>query len=147
MRLVVDINVLARAHPASLGPARRLLEYVWQRQDVLLFSDAMFEELDRVLLYPRMLRRSGLSPDEVSGFLWDVVRRAEIVTPAALPPGLMRDPTDHAILGTALAGRAEILCTNDLDFRDERVLVFARNSGIRIPSDLELLSIFDETVR
>ena len=58
--------------------------------------------------------------------------------------GLMRDPTDHHVMGTALAGRADILCTNDLDFWDERVRDFARGHAIRVMSDLELLSLFDE---
>jgi hypothetical protein len=63
----------------------------------------MFQELERVLLYPRMLRRSGLTPDEIAGFLWDVIERADIVRPSAVPDGLMRDPTDHHVLGAALA--------------------------------------------
>jgi putative PIN family toxin of toxin-antitoxin system len=144
MRLVVDINVLARAHPKALGPARRLLENISRGPHVLIFSDELFQELERVLLYPRMLRRSGLTPDEIAGFLWEVIEHADIVRPSAVPDGLMRDPTDHHVIGTTLAGRADILCTNDLDFWDERIREFARERGIRIMSDLELLAVFDE---
>ena len=144
MRLVVDINVLARAHPRALGPARRLLESLWLGPHVLIFSDEMFQELERVLLYPRMLRRSGLTPDEIARFLWEVVEHADIVRPSAVPVGLVRDPTDDPVLGTALAGRADILCTNDRDFWDEPVRDFAREHGIRIMSDLDLLAMLDE---
>src|SRR5258708_4909057 len=121
MRLVVDINVLARAHRKSLGPARRLVELVWRGPHVLILSHEMLEELERVLKYPRMLRRSGLTPQDIATFLCDVVEHAEIVTPTPVPVGLLRDPSDDPVLGTALAGKADILCTNDLDFWDENV--------------------------
>ncbi|SRR5579871_840860 len=144
MRLVVDINVLARAHPKALGPARRLLQNIWLDGHVLIISDPLFQELERVLLYPRMLRRSGLTPDEIDTFLWEVVQQAEIVTPAPVPAAVLRDPTDEPVLGTALAGKADVLCTNDLDFYDEAVRTFATGSGIKIMSDLELLALLDK---
>jgi hypothetical protein len=43
-----------------------------------------------------------------------------------IPAGLIRDPKDEPILGTAVAGNADVLCTRDLDLCDERVRAFAR---------------------
>ncbi len=62
----------------------------------------------------------------------------------ALDPGvayhvrLSRTP-----LGTAIAGKADVLCTRDLDLCDERVRAFAAEHGIRIMGDLELLAVLD----
>jgi predicted nucleic acid-binding protein len=54
---------------------------------------------------------------------------------------LLRDPADEAILGTALAGRAEFLCTLDADRREDGVRIFASISGSQIVTDLELLNL------
>jgi predicted nucleic acid-binding protein len=54
---------------------------------------------------------------------------------------LLRDPADEPILDTALAGRAEFLCTLDADLREDGVRIFAGISGTRIVTDLELLNL------
>jgi predicted nucleic acid-binding protein len=103
----------------------------------------MCEELGRVLLYPRLLKRSGLTDFEMAAYLKDLTSAASVI-PAPIPEGLLRDATDKPVLGTALAGKADVLCTNDLDFRDAPVRAFASEHGIRIMSDLELLAFLDE---
>jgi predicted nucleic acid-binding protein len=44
--------------------------------------------------------------------------------------------------GTALAGRAEILCTRDADLLAENVKRFCAAKGIRVVTDLEFLEAF-----
>ena len=44
-----------------------------------------------------------------------LARAAELVEPAELPHDICRDPTDVAILGTAVAGDADLLVTVDND--------------------------------
>jgi putative PIN family toxin of toxin-antitoxin system len=110
----------------------------------LLLSRETYEELQRILLYPRLLKRSGLTDSAMAAFLRDLYNASRVVVPAVIPQGLLRDPTDEPILGTALAGNAEVLCTRDLDFlSDNRVRGFASDHGIRIVTDLELLAILD----
>jgi predicted nucleic acid-binding protein len=104
----------------------------------------MCEELGRVLLYPRLLKRSGFTEIEMVAYLSEIASVATIVVPAEVPKGLLRDREDEPVLGTALAGEAEVLCTNDLDFFDEKVLAFAAEHGIRIMGDLELLALLDQ---
>jgi predicted nucleic acid-binding protein len=62
-----------------------------------------------------------------------------IVEPIAVPQRLLRDETDSPVLGTALAGGAEILCTWDEDFYEQPVVAYCAERGIRIMSDIELL--------
>ena len=51
----------------------------------------------------------------------------------------MRDPADEPVLGTALAGNADVICTRDAHFFTEDVRRFSAARGIQILSDLELL--------
>jgi predicted nucleic acid-binding protein len=62
-----------------------------------------------------------------------------LVTPDSVPENLLRDPTDAPILGTALAGRADILCTRDADLFDESVQRFCAAHKIRLLTDLQFL--------
>lgn len=139
-----DNNVLGRAHPRAQGPARRLLNLLSSESHAIIVSRPMIEELERILAYPRMRKRSGLSNMEIADYLGDLARRAALVVPESVPQGLLRDSSDEPILGTALAGNADILCTRDRHFWDEQVLAFAAGHGIRIMTDLELLAFLDE---
>lgn len=143
MKFVLDNNILARAYPRSIGPARRLFLEIAAERSNLILSREMCEELGRVLLYPRLLKRSGFTELEMAAYLSEVFSVATIVVPAAIPKGLLRDSKDEPVLGTALAGKAVVLCTNDRDFWDDRVLAFAAEHGIQILTDLELLALLD----
>jgi putative PIN family toxin of toxin-antitoxin system len=142
VRIVFDSNVLARAHQRAKGPARRALLQVVSSSDVLILSQYIFAELERILTYPRLLKRSGLSPDDIAQYLERLGLVASLVTPEEVPKGLLRDVTDAPILGTALAGGADVLCTRDADFFEENVQRFCADHGIRLLTDLEFLETF-----
>jgi putative PIN family toxin of toxin-antitoxin system len=110
--------------------------------DVLISSPYILGELERVLTYPRLRKRSGLTAADVAEYLESLARLAYLVTPESVPGQLLRDPTDEAILGTALAGTAEILCTRDKDLFEEKVQTFCRTRGIQVLADLEYLEKF-----
>jgi len=69
VRIVFDTNVLARAHHLAHGPARRALLYVATGSDVLIVSQYVLQELRRILAYPRVLKSSGLTPQDTSEYL------------------------------------------------------------------------------
>ncbi len=139
MRGVFDTNVLARAHQKAQGPARRALLDVVSGSHVLIVSPYLLLELERILTYPRLLKRSGLSPEDILEYIEGLAEVSSLVVPAPVPGEFVRDPSDVPILGTALAGRADVLCTRDADFFEERVKRFCASKGIRVLTDLEFL--------
>ena len=141
MRVVFDSNVLARAHQLAQGPARRDLNQVISSSDTLILSPYILWELERILTYPRLLKSSGLSPGDIAEYLENLAHIAHLVIPVQVPKNLLRDPTDEPILGTSLAGQAEILCTRDADLLAENVKRFCATRGIRVLTDLELLEV------
>ena len=142
MRAVLDTNVLARAHKNAQGPARRVLLHVISGSNVLVFSADILGELERVLRYPRLLTRSGLTSDDIAEYLENLNAVSCLVRPESVPAEVLRDPTDGPILGTALAGEAEVLCTRDADLFDQRVQRFCGTRGIQVLTDLEFISNF-----
>jgi putative PIN family toxin of toxin-antitoxin system len=117
------------------------LVHVTSGSDTLILSPYILWELERILTYPRLLKRSGLSPSDIAEYLEHLAHIAFLVTPEEVPKNLLRDPTDGPILGTALAGQAEILCTRDADLLAENARRFCAARGIRVVTDLEFLEV------
>ncbi len=136
MKIVFDTNVLARAHQRAQGPARRALLHAAAGTDTIILSQYLLQELGRILTYPKLLNRSGLTGGDIAEYLGRV---STLVDPEPVPPKLMRDPADEPVLGTALAGDADVICTLDADFFDGKVIAFAAAKNIRILTDVELL--------
>jgi predicted nucleic acid-binding protein len=76
---------------------------------------------------------------EIAEYLQLLAAGSEMVAPETIPANVLRDPRDAPILGTALAGKAEFLCTRDADFYEDRVIEFCSNHGIEVLSDLEFI--------
>ncbi len=140
MRIVFDTNVLARAHQLADGPARRGLLFVATGSDVLILSQYLLQELKRILTYPRLLGRSGLTAVDISEYLDYLARISTLVHPISVPENLMRDQADEPVLGTALAGNADVICTRDADFFAKEVQHFCSARGIQIMTDVEFLN-------
>ncbi len=139
MRVVCDTNILARCFPLSLSPSRRLLDALDQGPHTLVVSSEMLDELDRVLGYPHLTKRWGVTPEAIREHRAKLEAIAELTVPAEGPRIVPGDPDDDLIIYTAVAGAAEVICTRDLHFRETDVLQFCQRRGIRVLSDLELL--------
>jgi len=149
VRILLDTNILARANPRARGPARKLLKAVTESSNyVLITSPFILAELERVLSYPRLQRIWPLTRTEIADYIGAIEAFSELVVPKqgfnavfefdAAP--LLGDPDDNPILQTALLGRAEILCTLDQHFYKASVVQFCQNQGIKIQTDVELLT-------
>ena len=134
-----DTNVLARAHQLAHGPARRGLLFVATGSDVLILSQYLLQELRRILTYPRLVRNSGLTPLDISEYLDYLARVSTLAHPISVPRNLLEDQADEPVLGTALAGNADVICTRDAHFFAEDVQGFAAAQGIQILTDVQLL--------
>jgi putative PIN family toxin of toxin-antitoxin system len=109
--------------------------------NILVLSQYLLQELGRILTYPKLLKRSGLTPTDIEEYLEYLALVSTLVVPVPVPANLLRDQTDEPVLGTALASQAEVICTLDADFFNEKVRRFSATKGIRILTDVELLHV------
>ena len=141
MRITLDSSVLIAAYVTRAGVCAELLEDVLQRHELVLSRFILKEVQDK-------LTRKLLFPDRlVTQVVQSLADAAEIVEPAEVPEDACRDPGDLAVLGTAVAGDAELLVTVDHDLLDlsqyASVQVirpgeyFSRASGSPPPNPLE----------
>lgn len=141
MRVVVDTNVLVRAHARATGSGRELLKALLAPEHVLILSSFILSEIERVLNYPRLQARWHLTQDEIHAFIAELAGVAEIVQPALerIPDVLPNDPDDDPVVATAVLGRAEVLCTLDKHFHQPSVQTYCAAHGFQVMRDVELL--------
>jgi putative PIN family toxin of toxin-antitoxin system len=141
VRIVLDTNILVRANPtvAPQGLARDLLLTTLSGPHTLILSPAILAEVRRVLAYPHVQARWLLTPETIEQYLAFLVAAGILVEPSPTPSHVVSDPDDDPILQTAISGRADVLCTRDVAFRQEVVDRVCRAHGIRILDDITLI--------
>ena len=140
MRTVLDTNVLVRAMASPSGPAGGLFERI-SANHVLVESLEMLTELSRALGYEWVRRIHQRTDVEITEFLASVERGATVVdVPKPVPRVVPGDPKDDMVVATAVAGRADVLCTLDHHFYQDNVREYCRERMIEIMDDVELLA-------
>jgi len=121
------------------GPALRLLDMVLDVHTLVL-SRFILDEVERVLLYPRIQFRYRITADEAISFTGNLAQAAHLVEPVIVTPLAAADPDDDAVLYTAADGRAEILCTRNIShFSSPAAKAFCHEHGIRVMTDVDVL--------
>lgn len=142
MRVVIDTNILARAARKGTGLAAELLTKIVDPAHVLVLSPFLITELARVLRYPRVQAMHGLDDAGIDSHVADVQAMGMIVVPASASPTpvVTNDPKDDAIIATAVDGQAEVLCTLDRHIHYPVVVAYCAQHGIRVLTDIELIT-------
>lgn len=140
MRVLLDTNVLARAAAGPPGLANELVLEATQPQHVLLLSPFIVSELSRVLRYDRLRAIHGLDDAAIDQYISDLIMVAEMVLPPeAADLVVADDPDDDAIIATAVAGAADVLCTKDRHMLRNEVVEYCSSHGVAVVDDSELL--------
>jgi putative PIN family toxin of toxin-antitoxin system len=146
MRAVLDTNVLVRAMASPSGPAGELFERV-SADHVLVASLELLEELSRVLGYDSVRRIHQRTDVDITEFLASVGGGATVVPlPTPLPQIVPGDPKDDLVVATAVAGKADVICTLDRHFYQDSVQDYCRQRMIEIMDDVQLLARLRNTV-
>jgi putative PIN family toxin of toxin-antitoxin system len=117
---------LARAFASQRGPAAECLNRLLTPPHVLLSSTPMLLELERVLAYPRLRSLHGMTNAEIMEAVKHLALVVELVDVSNAPTvSIVReDADDDAIVATAVAGAANVLCTRDAHLHEPAVVAF-----------------------
>jgi uncharacterized protein len=140
MRIVLDTNILVRANIKAHGPAHEILLTILHGDHTLISSPFLLRETERVLTYPRLQRLWQLTPQDIQEHIDLLEKISCLVSPLMERPVVIKDPNDDPVIYTALAGKADALCTLDRHFFDPDVVRFAERHSIRILTDIQFLS-------
>ena len=138
IRAVIDVNVLVSALMSPTGPPAQIVDQWRNDRFLLLTSDPILQELQRVVIEPKVQRYLEGKPSPVPNLLRGLQRFA-IVTPGrTLTQGASRDPADEKFLACAVEGAADYLVTGD-----QHLLELVEHQGVAIVSPTEFIRILE----
>jgi hypothetical protein len=118
MRVVLDANVFVSSILSVAGTPARILDAWRTERFQLLISDAILDEIGRVLRYPKIVNRHLWSEAKTERFLHSLASVA-IKTPGSLTLNVITDdPSDNRYLECAVEGSADFIVSGDRDLLD-----------------------------
>lgn len=115
IRAVLDVNVLVSALISPSGTPAKILGAWRDERFVVVTSEPILAEFERVVRQPRFSPRYGLTGPRVRRLVRGL-RQFALVTASTLEVhGVARDPDDDMLLACAVEGDADYLVTGDQD--------------------------------
>lgn len=114
MRVVADTNILISGLLWH-GAPRQLIDAAQAGVIQLVTSQVLLDELARVARMAKFERRLATLETTVAELLAAYAEKATCIVPATIPPTILRDPDDDAVLAAALGGQAELIVSGDRD--------------------------------
>jgi putative PIN family toxin of toxin-antitoxin system len=136
MRAVLDANVFISAVISDRGAPKRIIDYWREEAFELLTSEAILEEIEQVLKYPRIAALHKLSEAELNEFL-ALLREENRLVFSSEQLDVSRDGTDNRYIEYAVAGGADYLVTGD----KMHLLPIGEYQGIRIVSPATFVTL------
>jgi putative PIN family toxin of toxin-antitoxin system len=106
VKITLDSTILVRAFEDSGGLARDLLFTILDGNHTLVLSSEILAETSRVLRYPRMRERHGMSDTRIYEYVMFLQSVATMVRPDPVLIAPIRDANDIVVLQTAVGGGA-----------------------------------------
>lgn len=134
-RAVLDTNVYVSGTILSQGSSYRLLEAWRQQAYILVTSELIILEIERVLHYPRIKERYCIEDEDISQLLASIRADAFVVAGDYEVDDVSVDPNDDMFLACGLEGDADYIVTGDPD-----LLNLKYYQGIQIVTATQFLS-------
>lgn len=139
MKILFDTNVLVRAATRPDGTAYAAVLLTMESGHVPVGSTFLFDEVQRVLDYPRVQALIRSTEAERIAF-FEILRTAtEFHEPPSFESIITTDPDDEPIAALAIVSGVHVLCTLDRHFHNPNAKQILESHGIRILTDVELL--------
>ena len=136
MKVVLDANVFVSALISSRGAPRQIVDQWRAEAFEHLTSEAILQEVGRVLRYPKIAALHRLPEEELLEFM-ALLREESHMVPTTETLAVSPDETDNRYLECAVAGDADYLVTGD----KRHLLPLAEYGGVRVVSPMTFLVI------
>ena len=137
MKIVVDANLFASGLIKPNSKPGKILSLIKQNQVELVISPAIIREIKRILLYPKIQKYHGKSPQEIDEYFEDILMFAWIAEGKEIVNIIKDDPTDNKYLSCAFEGEAHYIVSGD-----HHLLDLETYRGIRITTAKAFLQMW-----
>ena len=118
LKAVIDINLFVSGMICKKGNPAKLLQLWRDRAFLVIISEQMVEELERVLRYPHIRNKYNLKDEEIN-LAVGTIKKFAIVLPDAIKLNVIKDdPDDNKVLACALAVKADYIVSGDSHLLD-----------------------------
>jgi putative PIN family toxin of toxin-antitoxin system len=138
VRIVIDTNVLVSRYLNPGGTPARLFDRWEDGAFEIAVSNAILDEYERALNYPRVREHHGLTTAEVHRSMERLRSFAVVVAPTETLLVVDRDPADNRFLECAVAAHADYVVTGDND-----LLSLGAYAGIQILNRAAFLAVLN----
>jgi putative PIN family toxin of toxin-antitoxin system len=111
---VLDTSVIVAALRSRTGASNAVLEHVARGRLSPLVSTALFLEYEDTVRRPETRLATGMSEEDVAGFLAALASASEAVDVHFRWRPQLSDPNDELVLEAAVNGQADALVTHNL---------------------------------
>jgi len=139
IRAVLDVNVLISALITPSGVPAQILDAWRAERFLVVISQPVLAEFERVVARPQLRNRYGLTPPRVERLVRGL-RQFALMTPGDLEVrGVASDPDDDKLLACAVEGGAGYLVTGD-----QALLKLREHEGVQIASPAAFIRTLEE---
>lgn len=139
LRIVLDANVFVIALINPRGKPAQILNYVFENKIRLFTSPSIIEELQRVLSYPKLVKRHGLEEKELKKFVSDLLSIMSLVEGKKTIEVIVEDPADNNYLSCAVDAKADFIVSGDT-----HLLNLREYEGTQIVTPAQLLGMLEK---
>jgi len=117
-KAVLDSTVLVSAFLKKGGVSYTLLRQAFEGAFVPCFADAILDEVDKVLRYPRIRKKNRYTDEEIRKYVSLLGTVGQMISSLPRLRVVIRDPNDDMIIACAVKAKAEHIVTRDKDLLD-----------------------------
>jgi len=139
LKIVLDTNVFVSALINPRGKPAQILNYVFESKVRLFTSPSIIEELERVLSYPKLVKRHGLEKQELKKFVSDLLSILSLVEGKKAIELIAENPADNNYLSCALDAKADFIVSGDI-----HLLNLREYEGIQIITPAQFLEMLEK---
>jgi uncharacterized protein len=114
LKAVIDTNQFVCGMINAQGPSAQMLD-LWRRQEfILITSDEILREIHKVMHYPKIMRKYGLTEEEIDELLHTVEHYAIVLGHLPKLKFIREDPDDDKFLACAVAAEVDYIVSGDV---------------------------------
>jgi len=138
LKIVLDTNILVSALINPHGRPAQIIDYVFENKLRLFISPPIVEELERVLSYPKLMKRHGLGREELKEFISDLLSIMLLIQGEETIKVITEDLSDNKYLSCAVSAKADFIISGDV-----HLLKLGEYRGIQIVTAAQFLEIME----
>jgi len=138
LKIVLDTNMFVSALINPHGKPAQILNYVFDNKIRLFTSPSIIEELQRVLSYPKLVKRHRLEKQELKEFISDLLSIMSLVEGKKAIELIVEDPADNNCLSCAVDAKADFIVSGDT-----HLLNLGEYEGTQIITPTQFLGVLE----